>query len=153
VRAAYLAVILLIGLAAGCLDMAALLPPARDVFRLETWHTVPEGQQEVSCRPGAELHLPLGPATDRPELVWLRVSINSLPVDSPEFHTSSKYITYVFRAQKPGQYHVEVLREQIKREENPAAGPPTGVPAPGLPLPRRADASWQPRAWNIQVVE
>jgi hypothetical protein len=144
----------LAGLLAGCMDTTLFLVPAQDVFKLETWKTVPEGQQEVRGRVGAVFHLPLGPATDIPALVWLRVSINDKPVECPEFHTSSKTTCYVFRGARAGHYRVEIHRDFVIRDDSTAKKTATPEPDKSDTAPARKNASsWPARTWDITISE
>ncbi len=137
----------LAGLAVGCTDEWAALKPPPELIKLDTWTNVPEGQYEVHGRVGDVFHLPLGPAMDQTGLGWLRVIVNNQPQGCPEFDTSAKAAAYVFRADRPGQYHVEIRREivrQIDPTEHPEAEPEP---------PRRLDSSWPPRTWTITIAE
>jgi hypothetical protein len=147
VRLAILAAAALAGASAGCLDPTAVLPPAREILRLETWTTVPAGKDEVRAKVGDVLHLPLGAPADTPALVYLRVEINRKLVDYPEFHTAGKTVSYVFRAQAPGRYHVEVHRDF-------ALGTSTSTPSDPATKPeaKKDDhPSWPPRAWDVII--
>jgi hypothetical protein len=147
VRIPGLAAAALAGLAGGCTEAAALLPAPAEVFRLETWTTVPEGPEEVKGSVGDVLHLPLPPDTERTSLVWLTVSVNGRPVAVPEFETSANRICYVFRARQAGRYRVEVRRE-FARQPDLTGGV---TPAPSLAPMRSEDASWPARVWNITI--
>jgi hypothetical protein len=139
---------------AGCTDATALLVPPRDVFQLETWKTVPEGQQELHGRVGAVFHLPLGPAADLPALVWLRVSVNDKPVECPEFYRSAHTTCYVFRGERAGHYRVEVHRDFALRDESDAKK--TSTPEAGkseAASARKETSSWPPRSWEITISE
>jgi hypothetical protein len=153
-RLPFLALSCLAGLLAGCMDATALLVPARDVLRLETWKTVPEGQQEVAGKVGAVFHLPLGPATDIPALVWLRVSVNDKPVEGPEFYTSSKTTCYVFRAQHAGHYRVEVHRDFVLKDQDKSKKPAANEPDKSETASAHKEASsWATRTWDITIAE
>jgi hypothetical protein len=150
VRTAILAAATLAGASAGCID-ATVLPPARDIFQLETWTTVPPDRDEVRAKVGEVLHLPLGSPTDTPALVYLRVEINRKLVDYPEFHSTAKTVSYVFRARQPGRYRVEVHRDFAIRDPAGAADKPSSD-APPKPEPGKDDRpSWPPRAWEVIV--
>jgi hypothetical protein len=130
---------------AGCMGAAAVLPPAREVFQLETWTNVPQGHDEARAKVGEVLHLPLGPAADLPPLVYLRVEINGKPVEFPEFHTSLKSAAYVFRARQPGHYRVEVHRDfglGKPRADSSAARDDA---------PKDTSSSWPPRVWEVII--
>jgi hypothetical protein len=141
-----LAVALSAALVAGCLDPAQLLPGPAEIFALETWKRVPDDQTDIVGHVGDVLHLPLGPASDRQELVWLRVSVNDKPQDVPEYHVSTTGSYYVFRATHAGRYYVEVCRETYKRDYVAPPGTPEGT----LP-PRLRDSTWPRRSWQITI--
>jgi hypothetical protein len=147
VRCPLFVVAVVAGLASGCLEPATLLPAPTEILKLETWKTLPDGQQIVEGKVSDVFHLPLGPASDRSQLVWLKVMINGKTVESPEYYTSSKVMCYVFRARQAGKYHVEVHREFVKRDETALPG----TPLVATPPPRTEDASWPARVWEITI--
>ncbi len=152
-------VIALAGLLGGCSEnMSALMPPSQ-VFSLDTWSRVPEGQREVRAKVGDVLYLPLGTGTDRSQLGWMKVSVNWKPVDVPEWDAGEETSSYVFRAQQPGEYRVEIRREVVRRKDGDDANPdedPKGLldpPGPSTTYTRNADPKWPPRVWTITVTE
>lgn len=157
-RSTCLVVLALAGVVAGCSDMAALMSPAQ-LFSLNTWTDVPAGQYEVRARVGEVLHLPLGPGTDRSQLGWMKVAVNWKPVGQPDFAPGDEVSSYVFRADKPGEYRVEVRREIVRRkdpdepESEEDSKSLTDAPGPGTVFTRNADPKWPPRVWKITVTE
>jgi hypothetical protein len=147
VRFLWFAAAALTGLAAGCKDDWSALKPPADLIKLDTWTNVPEGQYDVHGRVGDVFHLPLGKAMDRTGLGWLRATINNNPQQTPEFDDSSDAVAYVFRADHPGRYQVEIRRE-IVRVTDPSDNP-EAEPEP----PRKVDSSWPPRTWTITISE
>jgi hypothetical protein len=138
---------LAVGLAAGCTEDWSALKPPPELFRLDTTIPVPAGQPEVHGRVGDAFRLPLGKDMDHTQLGWLRVIINTRVQGCPEFDTSSEGSSYVFRADHPGRFHVEIRREvtaRIDKEEDPEKEPEP---------PRRLDPSWPPRVWDITITE
>lgn len=158
-RSTCLAAVALAGVVAGCSEKVSWLMPASQLFSLNTWTTVPEGQYDVRARVGDVLHLPLGPGTGRSQVCWLKVRVNWKPVDPPEMESGEETSSYVFRAQQPGQYRVDVRREVVRRKDGDDAEPdedPKGLldpPGPSTTFTRSADPKWTPRVWNITVTE
>jgi hypothetical protein len=159
VRSTCLTAVVLAGVAAGCSsqELAALLP--RQIFSLNTWTRVPEGQYDVQAKVGEVLYLPLGPGTDRSQLGWMKVSVNRKPVDPPDFDIGEEASSYIFRAEQPGEYQVEIRREVVRRtdgDEADADGKPKSLTDPVGPdttFTRSADPKWPPRIWYIKVTE
>jgi len=147
VRLPLLAAAVLTGLAAGCTEEWSALKPPAELIKLDTWTTVPEGQHDIRGRVGDVFHLPLGTAVDRAQLGWLKALVNAKAQGCPEFDASSDVPSYVFRAEQPGQYRLDIRREIVARndpDEHPEAEPEP---------PRRMDPSWPPRVWNITITE
>jgi hypothetical protein len=133
-------------LVAGCLGSGHFWPGPSDIFALDTWTTIPDGQTELVGHVGDIFHLPLGRSADSSGLVWLRVTVNGKPLDVPEYHTSTTGTYYVFRAKEAGRYQVQVARETYKRDYVAPPGTPDGTPPPRL-----QDSSWAPRSWQITI--
>ncbi len=157
-RSTCLAAVVLAGVAAGCSSQELAALP-RQVFSLNTWTAVPEGQYDVQARVGEVLHLPLGPGTGWSELGWMKVSVNSKPVNPPDWAGGDEASSYIFRAEQPGQYRVEIRREVVRRndgDEADADGEPKSLldpPGPETTFTRGPDPKWPPRVWNITVAE
>ena len=99
----------LVGLAVGCTSWAFVLnPPSGHLVDVETWTDVPEDQQKVQARVGEALHLPVGPTIPEGP-VACQVNINGQKLTQPEYSVSMLTISYIFRAEQPGEYHVESI--------------------------------------------
>ncbi len=121
-----LAVAALIGTAVGCTGWAFVLnSPSGNFLEVATWTDVPVGQVEVTAQVGDVLHLPLGPKGDGPVACVVRV--NGVSPELPSYSISWKTISYIYRAEKVGRFHVEGIN----------------------PL----DPDGAARSWNITVTE
>jgi hypothetical protein len=147
-RCHWLAIAAVAAMVPGCLAMSHLLPAPSEIFAIETWKTVPEGQSEVVGKVGDVFHLPLTPFNNRTELAWIKVSINDQLFQVPEYHISAHAAQYVFRAAAPGQYCVQAWREVSRRGYVAPPGTPDLVP-----LPREEDRSWPRHCSQITIVQ
>jgi hypothetical protein len=99
----------LVGTAVGCTNWAFVLHPrSGNIIEVATWTDVPVDQAKVTAKVGQVLHLPLGPAAADGQPACL-VRINDEAPEVPEFCSSARTISYIFRAERPGQFHVESL--------------------------------------------
>jgi hypothetical protein len=105
---------------AGCTEFGFALRP--DFVGVEAWTAVRPGQVNVEAKVGDVIHLPVQPligSTDPADAARtvsaLRVTVNGVAIDRPEYHTSSTVISYVFRAEQAGSYRVE-MRQPPGRE-------------------------------------
>jgi hypothetical protein len=105
---------------AGCTEFGLVLRPGPDFVGLETWTGVRPGQVSAQAKVGEVLHLPVcsvAGTSDPPgaaQVSSLRVTVNGVPIDGPEYHTSSTTISHVFRAEQAGTYRVEVTQPPAK---------------------------------------
>jgi hypothetical protein len=108
-----LAAAALVGLLPGCAEWAFVFRPPPQFIGVESWTTVPAGREDVTARVGDVLHLPLGPATggaDHWQPIYFDVTVNGEAPKDPSYLVALSAVTYVFRAERPGQYRVEVRR-------------------------------------------
>ena len=106
--------------ASGCTELGLVLRPGPDFVGLETWTGVRPGQVSVEAKVGEVLHLPVctlvgtSDSPDAARVSSLRVTVNGVPVDKPEYHTSSTTSSHVFRTDHAGTYRVEVTQPPAK---------------------------------------
>jgi hypothetical protein len=84
--------------------------PSTLLPKLERWTDVPDGQKEVNAKVGDVLHLPIIRAEsigNMAQEVWL-VSVNGVALEPASYFTEAKQTSIVFKAEKPGEYKVEV---------------------------------------------
>jgi hypothetical protein len=98
-------------LAAGCnnFNFAYDLQSTPPFLNVHRWIEVPEGQEVVAAKVGDVLHLPLGPTTADGKFVppGPRVTVNGETPLAPAFFISDKTSSFVFKAEKAGQFSVE----------------------------------------------
>ena len=104
-----------VGLACGCTGFDFVPQPPPHFLGVETWTDVTPGQVNVSAKVGDVFYLPIhflpshvDPDNPILKVALLEVSVNGVVVAGPTYHTSSKTVSYVFRAEKVGTYRVEV---------------------------------------------
>jgi len=117
-----LALVALAGLLPGCSEMAFVLRPPPQFIGVETWTNVPPDQTTVTARVGDVLHLPLGPATggaDHWQQILFDLTVNGEPAPDPQYLVTLSSVRYVFRADQPGTYRVEVHRTLPGEEKTP----------------------------------
>jgi hypothetical protein len=93
----------------GCTDFAFVLAPTPPFLKVDTWTDVPEGEREVTVKVGKTLHLPVDAASEY-TCVFRPVTVNGKPPESPKYFQSDTTCSYIFRAERPGRYRVEVQR-------------------------------------------
>jgi len=104
-RVAVVALLLL----AGCDQFAYVLRPDLPYIEVERWRDVPEGQTIIAANVGDVLHLPLGEKVNEDNYLppMTRVKVNGAAADSQSYSVAGTTMSYVFRAERPGQYLVE----------------------------------------------
>jgi hypothetical protein len=109
VRTRLLAVAVLAGLAAGCIQFAFVREPSPPFIGVTMWTDVPEGQSKVKARVGDTLHLPLGsPLGGRGGLPAIyRVKVNDEDIEEPTYCDVGDKVWYVFKATEAGEFEVE----------------------------------------------
>jgi hypothetical protein len=114
-RVRRLAAVVLAGLwlLPGCSGWGFFLEPPPLFIGIETWTDVPAGKTEVTAKAGDVLHFPLGPGAvgARHKLpIQFDVTVNGEHPADPQYLVTLAAVTFVFRAQQPGEYHIVVTR-------------------------------------------